>query len=63
MSSDWRCSIQGVRTMISYKYQKDASGFSVWTVNIYGDRRDWVADCRTARDAQRLINRLYKMHT
>jgi hypothetical protein len=42
-----------------YAYQKEARGYSVWTLSPHtGDRRDWIADCRTAREAHRRKGRL-----
>lgn len=47
--------------MLKYGYQKEARGYSVWTLCPHTeDRRDWVADCRSASQAQAMINRLTK---
>jgi hypothetical protein len=43
----------------SYAYQREAQGYAVWTIGVSGDRKDLVAYARTARDAQRIVDRLY----
>jgi hypothetical protein len=47
---------------MDYAYQKERQGWSVWTVNLSGDKRDWVADAANKRQAQAIVDRLYTTH-
>ncbi len=44
-----------------YMVQKEKHGWSLWTCTPgSGDRRDWIGDYRTKRDALRAMDKLYR---